>query len=96
MHLSKALFVDVTPKFKIVKGQFINETDSLKASHKLLKSHLTRRVQDLYDLSMQYNYLKLLLSSNIGIVLGNTIINIARGSLSKHRYQSFKTKKIKR
>ena len=36
----------VTPflKFAIVKGQFINETDSLTASRKLMKSHFTKHV----------------------------------------------------
>ena len=52
----------------MVKGQFINETDSLTASRKLMKSHLTKHVQDLYNLSMQYNDLKSLLYSNSGIV----------------------------
>ena len=33
--IKKALFVDVIPKFAIVKGQFINETDSLTASRNL-------------------------------------------------------------
>ena len=41
--IKKALHVDVIPKFAIVKGQFINETDSLTASRrKLIKSHLTK------------------------------------------------------
>ena len=93
--IKKALFVDMIPKFAIVKGQFINETDSLTASRKLMKSHLTKHVQDLYNLSMQYNDLKSLLYSNSGIVLGNTLINIAQRSLSKRRYLSFKTKKLK-
>ena len=39
-----------------------------------------------------YYLLKSLLYSNIGIVLGNTLINIARRSLSKRRYLSFKSK----
>ena len=90
--IKKALFVDVIPKFAMVKGQFINETDSLTASRKLMKSHLTKHVQDLYNLSMQYNDLKSLLHSNSGIVLGNMLINIAQRSLSKRRYLSFKTK----
>ena len=76
----------------MVKGQFINETDSLTASRKLMKSHLTKHVQDLYNLSMQYNDLKSLLHSNSGIVLGNMLINIAQRSLSKRRYLSLKTK----
>ena len=87
-----ALFVDVIPKFAMVKGQLVNETNSLTASRKLIKSHLTKHVQDLYNLSMQYNDLKSLLYSNSGIVLDNTLISIARRSLSKLRYLSFKTK----
>ena len=79
----------------MVKGQFINETDSLTASRKLLKSHLTKYVQDLYNLSMQYNDLKSLLYSNSGIVLGNTLINITQISLSTRCYLSFKTKNQK-
>ena len=43
-----------------------------------MKSHLSKHVQDLYNLSIQYNDLKLLLSSNSGIVLGNRRINNAR------------------
>ena len=77
------------------KRQFINETDSSTASRKLMKSHLTKHVQDLYNLSMQYIDLKLLLYSNSGIVLGNTLINIPQRSLSKRRYLSFKTKNQK-
>ena len=42
-----------------------------------MKSHLTEHVQDLYDLSMQYIDLKLLLYSNVDIILGNTLTNIA-------------------
>ena len=57
-----------------------------------MKSHLTEHVEDLYNLSIQHNDLKSLLYSNIGIVLGNTLINIARRSLSKPRYLSFETK----
>ena len=93
--VKNALFVDVISRLAIVKGQFINETDSLTASRKLTKSHLTMHVQDLYDLSIQFNDLKSLLYSNIGIVLGNTLINITRRSLSKRRYLSFKTKNQK-
>ena len=48
-----------------------------------MKSHLTKHFQVLYNLSMQYNDLKSLLYSNIGIVLGNTLIKMARRSLSK-------------
>ena len=66
------------PKFPIAKGQFINETDSLTATRKLMKSHLSKHVQDLYNLSIQYNDLKLLLSSNSGIELGNRRNNNAR------------------
>ena len=84
--IKKALFIDMIPKFVMVKGQFINETDGLTASRKLMKSHLTKPAQDLYHLSMQYNDLKSLLYLNSGIVLGNTLINIAQRSLSKRRY----------
>ena len=59
--MKKALFVDAIPTFAIVIAQFINETDSLTASRKLMKSHLTKHVQDLYNLSTQYNDLKSLL-----------------------------------
>ena len=93
--IKKALFADVILKFAIVKAQFINETDSLTASYKLMKSHLTKHVQDLCNLSIQYNDLKSLLHSNIGILLGNTLINIGRRSLSKRCYLSFKTKNQK-
>ena len=51
--IKKALVVDVILKFAIVKGQFINEKDSLTTSHKLMKSHLTKHAQDLYNLSIQ-------------------------------------------
>ena len=50
--IKKALFVDVIPKLAMVEGQFINETDSLTASRKLLKSHLTKHTHDLHNLSM--------------------------------------------
>ena len=92
--IKKALFLvlDVISNFAMVKGQFVNETDSLTASHKLMKSPLTKHVQDLYNLSIQYNDLKSLLYSNSGILLGNILINIALRSLSKRRYLSFKTK----
>ena len=80
---------------KAVKRQSINEKDCLKASRKLMKSHLTKHMQDLYNLSMQYNGLKSLLYSNVGIVPGNTLINIAQRLLSKRRYLFFKTKNQK-
>ena len=94
--IKKALHVDVIPKFAIVKGQFINEKNSLTASRrKLIKSHLTKHVQDFYNLSIQYNDLKLLLYSNNSIVLGNALISITQILLSKRRYLSFKTKNQK-
>ena len=58
-------------------------TISLTASRKLMKSHLTKHVQDLYNLSIQYNDWKSLFYSNIGIVLDNTLINIAQISFLK-------------
>ena len=51
--IKKVLFADVILKFALVKGQFINKTDSLTASRNLIESHLTKQVQDLYNLSMQ-------------------------------------------
>ena len=81
--IKKALFVDVIPKFAMVKVQFINETDSLTASTKLMKSHLTKHVQDLYNLLKQYNDLKSLLYSNSGIALGNTLIKVGLSLLRK-------------
>ena len=58
-------------------------TISLTASCKLMESHLTKHVEDLYNLSIQYNDLKSLFYSNIGIVLDKTLINIAQISLLK-------------
>ena len=81
--IKKALFVDVIPKFAMVKVQFINETDSLTASPKLMKSHLTKHVQDLYNLLKQYNDLKSLPYSNSGIALGNTLIKVGLSLLRK-------------
>ena len=81
--IKKALFVDVIPKFAMVKVQFINETDSLTASPKLMKSHLTKHVQDVYNLLKQYNDLKSLLYSNSGIALGNTLIKVGLSLLRK-------------
>ena len=83
VFIKKALFVDVIPKFAMVKVQFINETDSLTASPKLMKSHLTKHVQDLYNLLKQYNDLKSLLYSNSGIALGNTLIKVGLSLLRK-------------
>ena len=57
-----------------------------------MKSHLTKYIQDLYNLSIQHNDLKLLLYANTDIVLGNTLINIAPRLLLKRCYLSFKTK----
>ena len=51
--------------------------------------------QDLYNLSIQFNDLKLLLYSNIGIALGNRFINVTQRSLSKRCYLSFKIKNQK-
>ena len=82
----------IPSNFCIVKGERINETDSLIASRKLMKIYLTKHVQDLYNLWIQYNDLKSLLYSNIGTVLGNTLITIAQRLLSKRRCLSFKTK----
>ena len=79
VFIKNALFL-VIPKFAIVKRQFINETDSLTASRKLTESHLTKHVPDLYNLSIQYHDLKSFLYSNDSIVLGSTLINIARRS----------------
>ena len=70
------------------------KADSLTASRKLMKSHLTKLVQDLYSLSTQYNDFKSLLYSNFSIILGNAIINIAWKWLSKCCYLSFKTKNL--
>ena len=60
-----------------------------------MKTRLTKHFQVLYNLSMQYNDLKSLLYSNIGIVLGNTLIKMARRSLSKRCYLPLKTKNQK-
>ena len=61
----------------------------------LTKRHLNKHVQDLYDLSMQFNDLKSLLYSNINIILGNALINIAQRSLFKPSCLSFKARSQK-
>ena len=53
--IKKVLFNDVLPKFAVVKSQFINEADSYTSSPKSMKSHLTKYIQDLYNLSMPHN-----------------------------------------
>ena len=40
--IKKDLFVDVIPKFAVVKKQFINDVRIIKASRKLMKSHLAK------------------------------------------------------
>ena len=52
-------------------------------------------LQDYYGLSRQYNDFELVLYSNIDILLGNTLFNIAQRSLSKRCYLSFRTQKQK-
>ena len=84
--IQKTLFVDLIGKFAVIKGQLFNEVDSSAVSPKLMKNHLTKHVQDLYGLSVQYNDFKSVLYSNTGIVLGNTLINIAQLLLSKRCY----------
>ena len=64
-HIKKGLFVDVVPNFAVVKEEFINDGDSLTASRKIMKSHLTKHVQDFNGLSMQYNDLKLLVFTQL-------------------------------
>ena len=93
--IKKALFVDMISKFAVVKGWFINEMDSSIASHKLMKSHLTKHVQELYGLWTQHNDLKSLLYSNVCIALGNILTSIVQRLFSKCRYLSFKTKNKK-
>ena len=93
--IKKALFVEVVPRFAKVKGQFINEKDRLLSSQSIMKSHLTKHIQHLYNLSKTYNNLTSLLYNNIGVIFGKTLINIIRKSLSKRRYLSFKTKNKK-
>ena len=90
--ITKANLFYVIPKFAVVKRQFINEVDSLTTSRKFMTSHLPKHMQDLSNLSMQYYDLKSLLCSNVDIVFGNTLINIAQRSISKCHYLSFKTK----
>ena len=46
--IKKALFVDVITKFAMVKGQFINETDRLTASRKLMKSPIMFKIFIIY------------------------------------------------
>ena len=48
--IKKALFVDAIIKFAMVKGQSINETDSLIASRKLMKSYFNQA----YSRSLQF------------------------------------------
>ena len=96
LHFSKKLYLQMQyQNVSVVKGQFINEVNSLTASLKLMKSHLTKHVQDLQDLSIHYHDLKLLLYSNVGIVLGNMLINITKRSLSERGYLSFEAKNQK-
>lgn len=93
--IKKALFVDMISKFAVVKGWFIHEMDSSIASHKLMKSHLTKHVQELYGLWTQHNDLKSLLYSNVCIALRNILTSIVQRLFSKCFYLSFKTKNKK-
>ena len=60
--------------FAKVKGQFLNEENRIKSSDNILKSHLTKHIQDSYNFSTIYNDLRTLLLSETGHVFGKTII----------------------
>ena len=82
--IKKALFVYIIPVYL---------QKSSKSSQNILKSHLTKHIQDLYSFSIRYNDLRTLLLSEIGHVFGEAIIFSTTKSLAKHRYLSIKTKK---
>lgn len=42
--VKQALSDDAIRKFAVIKEQFINERDSLTASHKLMKTRITKNV----------------------------------------------------
>ena len=93
--IKKALFVNVKTVFAKVKGQLLNEENRIKSSQNVLKSHLTKPIQDLYNFSTIYNDLRTSLLSEIGHVFGRIIIFSITKVLTKHRYLSFKTKNEK-
>ena len=88
----KALFVNVIAVFAKVKGQFLNEENCIISSQGILKSNLTKHIQDLYNLTTIYNDLKTSLFTGIGQAFGKAVIFNITKSLAKHRYLSFKTK----
>ena len=93
--IKKALFVNVISVFAKVRGQFLNEENRTKSSQNILKSHLTKHIQDLYNFSVIYDDLRISLLSEIGHVFGKAIIFSITMSLAKHRYFSLKTKNKK-
>ena len=78
-----------------LKGQFLNEENRIISSQGILKSHLTKHIQDLDNITTLYNDLRTSLFTDIGQVFGKAIIFNITKSLAKHRYLSFKTKNKK-
>ena len=71
--IKKALLVNVIPVLAKVKGRFLNEENRIISSQGILKSHLTKHIQDLYNLTTIYNDLRTSLFADIGQVFGKAI-----------------------
>ena len=72
------------------------EENRIKSSQNILKSHLAKHIQDLYNFSTRYNDLRTLLLSEMGHVFEKAIIFSVAKSLAKHGYLSIKTKNPKK
>ena len=83
--IKKALFVNVIPAFAKVKGGFLNEENQIKSSGNILKSHLIKHIQDLYNFSTIYNDSRTMLISEIGHVFAKAITFSITKSLAKYR-----------
>ena len=93
--IKKAIFLDVSPKFVQIKGQFVSSKLKHETEKKLLYEHLSKHVSDLKNICAESNDKVNVLRSLCGGLLSNLLLKRIRDALKKRRVESFKTKNKK-
>ncbi|XP_066919453.1 uncharacterized protein [Clytia hemisphaerica] len=93
--IKKAIFMDVSPKFVQIKGQFVSSRLKHETEKKLLYEHLFKHVSDLKNVCTELNDKVNVLRSSFGRLFSNLLLKRIQASLNKRRIESFKTKNKK-
>ena len=93
--IGKCLSQHITPKFAIVKAQFVGKEDTAEAERHVMTTHLMQHIQNLKFCTEHFEFTMIELENTCGTLFSNLLMKRICNTLREDRISSFRIKNNK-